>query len=144
MFGQDRRGRSVIGPDVLEYGRVAGLLRMMIDDEIDPIDHAAEIVRLHVHHGDPVELLGGFDGNGLHVDVEQVHHPEVLWPRHPLHSANDRRRPRATQNVSKRQAARHGVRVRIVVQHDQDAVGVAEVALILQHACAGQRPGELR
>ena len=49
----------------------------------------------------------------------------------------------AAQQVAQRQAAGHRVGVGIVVGEDQHAVGVAEVALVLLHALAGQRPAEL-
>ena len=57
VLGQDRRGRAVVGADVLEDGAVAGLLGMMIDDQVDAIEQAAEVVRLHVDRGDAIELL---------------------------------------------------------------------------------------
>ena len=50
---------------------------------------------------------------------------------------------RAPQHVAQRQAAGHRVGVRVVVQHDQDAVGVAEIALVLLDARARQRAAEL-
>ena len=52
VLGQDRGRRSVVGADVLEDRAVAGLLRMVVDDQVDAVDHAAEVVRLHVHHRD--------------------------------------------------------------------------------------------
>ena len=51
------RGRSVIGPDVLEDGVVAGLFRMMIDHEIDLRKQAREVMRLHVDERDAIEAL---------------------------------------------------------------------------------------
>ena len=50
---------------------------------------------------------------------------------------------RAAQDVAQRQAAGHGVGIGIVVQQDQHAVGVAEVALVLLDARARQRSAEL-
>ena len=79
----------------------------------------------------------------LDVDVEQVDHPQVFRPRDALDRADDRRRLGAAQDVAQRQAAGHGVGVRIVVQQDQHAIGVAEVALVLLDARARQRPAEL-
>ena len=38
MLGQDRAGRAVVGADVLENRAVAGLLRMVIDHEVDALD----------------------------------------------------------------------------------------------------------
>ena len=57
--------------------------------------------------------------------------------------ADDRRRPRPPQHVAQRQARGQRVRVRLVVEQDQHAVGVGEVALVLLHARAGQRSAEL-
>jgi hypothetical protein len=61
----------------------------------------------------------------------------------PWNRADDRRGLGAAQDVAQRQAAGHRVGVRVVVQQDQHAVGVAEVALVLLHAGPGQRPAEL-
>ena len=77
------------------------------------------------------------------MDVEQVDHPQVLRPRHALHRADDRRRLGAAQDVAQRQAAGHRVGIGIVVQQDQHALGVAEVALILLDAGPRQRAAEL-
>ena len=143
MLGEDRRGRSIVGADVLEHRGVARLLGVVIDDEVDLVDHAAEIVRLHVDHRDPIVLLHRVGGQRLDVDVEQVRHPQILGPGDPLHRADDRRRLRAPQDVSEREAARHGVRIGIVVEHDQDALAVAEVALVLLHARPGHGAREL-
>ena len=78
----------------------------------------------------------------LDLDVEQVGHAQVLRPRHALHRADDGRRARAAQHVAQRESRRQRVRVRFVVQQDQHAVGVGEVALVLLHARAGQRSAE--
>ena len=79
----------------------------------------------------------------LDVDVEHVGHPQVLRPRHALHRADDRRRLGAAQQVAQRQAAGQRVGIGIVVQQDQHAVGVGEVALVLLHAGARHRAAEL-
>ena len=50
---------------------------------------------------------------------------------------------RPPQQVAQRQAAGQRVGVRVVVQQDQDAVGVGEVALVLLHARAGHRAAQL-
>ena len=99
-------------------------------------------MRLHVDHRDAVVLAQRLVRNRVDVDVEQIHHPEVLRPRHPLNRADDRRRLGAAQDVAQRQAAGHRVGIRIVVQHDQHAVGVAEIALVLLHARARQGAAE--
>ena len=70
-------------------------------------------------------------------------HPQVLRPGHALERADDGRRLGAAQDVAQREAAGHRVGIRIVVQHDQHAVGVAEVPLVLLHARPGQRSAEL-
>jgi hypothetical protein len=112
VLGEDRRGRAVVGADVLEDRGVAGLLRVVIDDQVDPVDQPAEVVRLHVDHRDPVVLVERLRRDRLDVDVEQVHHPQVLRPGDPLHRADDRRGLGAPQHVAQREAARHRVGVR--------------------------------
>ena len=86
------------------------------------------------------DLVGRDD---LDVDVEQVHHPQVLGPRDALQRRDDRRLLGPAQHVAQREAARHRVGVGVVVQEDEDAVGVAEVALILLDLEAGERAAEL-
>ena len=80
VLGENRGGRSVVGADVLEDRGVARLLGVMVDDQIDAIDQAAEVVRLHVDHRDAVEFLQRRRRDRLDVDVEQVHHPQVFRP----------------------------------------------------------------
>ena len=105
VLGENRARRSVVGADVLEHRRVARLLGVMVDDEVDAVDEAAEVVRLHVDHRDAVVLLDRLRRDRLDVDVEQVDHPQVLRPRHALDRADDGRRLRAVQDVAQRQAA---------------------------------------
>ena len=131
VLGQDRGRRSVVGADVLVDRRVARLLGVMVDHQVDAVDRAAEVVRLHVHHRDPIELLDLLGREDLDVDVEQVHHPLVLRPRDALQRRDDRRLLGCGAGRAQRQAAGHRVGIRIVVQEDEDAVGVAEEALIL-------------
>jgi hypothetical protein len=115
----------------------------MVDDQVHAIDGAAEVVRLHVHHGNPIEVVQLPGGDDLDVDVEQIHHPDVLRPCHPLEGGDDRRLLGPAQDVAEREAAGDRVGVGIVVQQDQDAVGVAEEALVLLDAEAGERAAEL-
>ena len=143
VLGQDRRGRAVVGADVLEHGAVAGLLRMMIDDQIGAIEHAAEIVRLHVDRGDAIEPGERGRRDLLDVDVEHVRHAQVLRPGHALHRADDRRRLGAAQQVAQRQAAGQRVGIGVVVEEDQDAIGVGEVALVLLDPGPGHRAAQL-
>ena len=62
---------------------------------------------------------------------------------HALHRADDRRRLGPPQQVAQRQAAGQRVRIGIVVQQDEHAIGIGEVALVLLHARARHRPAEL-
>ena len=103
----------------------------------------AEVVRLHVDRRDPLELLERGRRDLLDVDVEHVGHAQVLGPRHALHRADDRRRLGAAQQVAQRQAARQRVGIGIVVQQDEHAICVGEVALILLDPRARHRPAEL-
>ena len=77
------------------------------------------------------------------MNVEQVHHPKVLGPGHALNRADNGGRFRAAQDVPQRQAAGNRIGIRVVMQHDQHAIGVAEIALVLLHTRARQRPAEL-
>ena len=143
VLREDRAGRAVVGAHVLEHRGVSRLLRMVVDHQIDAVDLAAEVVRLHVHHADPVVCADALGRHVLDVNVEQVHHPQVLGPCHALHRADDGGGLGAAQHVAQRQPAGHRVGVRIVVQHDQHAVGVAEIALVLLHAGSGERAAHL-
>ena len=82
-------------------------------------------------------------GHDLDVDVEQVHHPLVLGTRDALERRDHRRLPVAAQHVAQRQPAGERIGVGIVVQQDEDAVGVAEEPLVLLDLETGQRPAEL-
>ena len=115
----------------------------MVDDEVDPIDEAAVVVRLHVDHGDPIELFHRVGGQDFDVDVEQVDHPEVLGTGDALQRAQNRRGLGAAQQVTQREARRQRVRIGIVVEQDQHAIGVVEETLILLDAGAGQGPADL-
>ena len=99
---------------------------MMIDDEVDAVEHAAEVVRLHVHGGNAIEFLERRRRDLLDVDVEHVGHPQVFRPGDALHGADDRRRLGPPQQVAQRQAARERVGIRIVVQEDQHASASAK------------------
>ncbi len=116
---------------------------MMVDHEIDAREELAEVVRLHVDRRDAVEAgeLGRRDR--LHLDVEQVGHPDVLGPRDSLERRDDGGRPRPAQDVAKGETSGQRVRVGLVVEQDQDAVGIREVPLILLDARARERSSEL-
>ena len=116
---------------------------MVIDDQIDAVDQAAEVMRLHVDHRDAIVFLERVRRNRLDVNIQQVDHAEVFRTRDALDRADDRRGLGAPQDVAQRQAAGHGVGVRIVVQHDQHPLRVSEEALVLMDARARQRSAEL-
>ena len=116
---------------------------MVIDDEIGPIEQAAEVVRLDVDGRDPVEARERRGRDLLDVDVQHVGHPQVFRPRHPLHRPDDRRRLGAAQQVAQREAAGERIRIRVVMEEDEDAVGVGEVALVLLDPRPGHRAAEL-
>ena len=82
-------------------------------------------------------------GDDLDVDVEEVHHPLVLRPGDAMERGDDRRLLGAAQHVAQRQAAGHRVGVGIVVEQDEDAVGVAQESLVLLNLEAGERAAEL-
>ena len=61
----------------------------------------------------------------------------------PCSARDDGRLLGAAQHVAQRQAAGHRVGIGVVVQENQDAVGVAEEALVLLDLEARQRAAEL-
>jgi hypothetical protein len=115
---------------------------MVVNHQIHAVELFAEIVGLHVDHGDTVEAgeVAGLDD--LHLDVEQVLHAQVFGPRGALQRADDRGLLRAAKNVAQRQAARHRVGIGIVVEQNQHAIGVAEEPLILLHFEPSERAAE--
>ena len=137
------RRRPVVGPNVLEHRVVAVLLRVVIDDEIDLRQQAREVMRLHVHQRDAIEALDLLRGQHLDLQVEQLQHPQVLRPADAVHAADDGRLTRAAQQVAQRQAAGDRVGIGIVVQQDQDAIGVRQIALILLDLLPGHRASQL-
>ena len=100
-------------------------------------------MRLHVHHRDPVEAGELVGGDDLDLDVEQVLHPQVFRARGALQGANDGRLLGSPQDVAERQAARHRIRIGVVVQENQYAVGIAEESLVLLDPKPRQRSAEL-
>ena len=143
MLRQDRARRAVVGANVLEHRAVAGLLRMMIDDEIGAVQEPSEVVGLHIDRRDPLELLKGRRRNLLDVDVQHVRHPQILRARDPLNRTDDGRRLRASEQVSQRETAGERIGIGIVVEQDQDPVGVVEIALVLLYPRARHRPAQL-
>ena len=83
-----------------------------------------KVVRLDVDQRDLVEALELLRRQHLDIEIEQLHHPQVLGPGHALHAADDGRLPRAPQQAAQRQAAGHRVGIGIVVREDQHAVGI--------------------
>ncbi len=110
---------------------------MVIDDEVGLWQQAGEVVRLDVDQGDAIEPLHLFGREHFDLQVEQLEHPEVFRTADAVETADDGGLSGAAEDVAKREAARDGVRVRVVVEQDQDAVGVREVALILLNLSAG-------
>ena len=116
---------------------------MVIDHEVHAIDQLSEVVGLDVDHRDAVELLQVLRRHLLDVDVEQVDHAEVLRPRDALQGPENGGRLRSPQHVPERQTARQGVRIGIVVQHDEHAVRIRKVPLVLLHPRAREGAAEL-
>jgi hypothetical protein len=143
MLRQDRRRRSVVWTNVLEDGVVTGLFGMVIDDEIDVWQQSREIMRLDIHEGDAIERLDLLGRHDLDLQIEELEHAQVFGPAHAIHAPDDRRLARAPQNVAQREPTRDGVGIGIVVQKDENAVGVGQEALVLLDALARDRPAQL-
>ena len=142
MLGQDGGGRSEVRPDVLEGRRVAGAFRVVVDDQVHPVQQPAEVVGLHVDGRDAVELRERFRGQRLDLDVEEVGHAQVLGAGHAAEGSDDGGRLGAVEKIAEREAAGEGVRIGVVVEEDQHPVRVREVALVLLHAGAGERAAQ--
>ena len=115
---------------------------MVIDHQVDVRQQAGEVMRLHVHERDLVELLELLRRQRLDLEVEQLHHAQVFGPGHRLEAADHRGLPRAAQDRTQGEAAGHRVRIRVVVRQDQHAIRVVHVALILLHALARHRAAQ--
>ena len=103
----------------------------MVDDQVDAVDRAAEVVRLHVHHRDAVEA-GDCSGVMISTWMSSRFTIRRFSGRvTPWSARDDGRLLGAAQDVAQRQAAGHRVGIGIVVQENQDAVGVAEEPLVL-------------
>ena len=144
MLGENGAGGAVVGPDVLESRAVPGPRGVMVDDEVHAVDQPAEVVRLHVDGGDAGELGHRSAVEQLDLDVEQVGHPDVLGSGHPLERPDDGGRPGAVEQGAEGEAAGHRVGVRVVVQQNQDTVGVCEKPLVLFDPRAGDGPFQRR
>ena len=116
----------------------------MVDDKVHAVDQPAEVVRLHVDGGDAGELGHRSAVEQLDLDVEQVGHPDVLGSGRPLERSDDGGRPGAVEQGAEGEAAGHRVRVRVVVQQNQDAIGVREKPLVLFDPRAGDGPLQRR
>ena len=115
---------------------------MVIDHEVDVIDRAEEVVRLHVDHRHALVLGDLCRRDDVDVDVEQIRHPDVLRPGDTLQRRDDGGLLGPAQDVAQRQPAADRVRIGVVVQQDEDALGVAEEALVLLDPQARQRAAE--
>ena len=102
-----------------------------------------EVVRLHVHHGDSIELFDLFGRDGLDVDVEQVRHAEVLRPGDPFIAAMTAVALVRWRSVRSARPLAMASGIGLVVEKNEDAVGVGQISLILLHARARQRSAEL-
>jgi len=91
---------------------------------------------------DPIEAGERLGRDRFDVDVEQIHHPDVLGPRGADLRAEYRGLLRAAEHVAQGEAAGHRIGVGVVVKQDQNAIGVAEEPLVLLHPQACQRTAE--
>ena len=128
----------------LKTARVAGLLGVMIDDQVDAVDQrrrSSAAARRPSRCGRSLRRC-----SGVIISTWMSSRFTIRWFSGrvtPCERADDRRLLGAAQHVAQRQAAGHRVGIGVVVQEDQDAVGVAEEALVLLDLEAGQRAAEL-
>ncbi len=106
---------------------------MVVHHQVDVVQQAAEVVRLHVYRDYPVIPAERFGRERLHFDIEQLGHPQVLGAGDTMERAENRGGFLPVEQGAHGKPARQGVRVGIVVQEDEDAAGIVEVALVLLH-----------
>ena len=97
MLGENRARGAVVFADVLEDRVVAVLLGMVVDHQVHAVQ-PFEIVRLHVHQGDSVEVIDRLARERFDADVQQVRHAQVLGARHPFERADHGGGFRAVEN----------------------------------------------
>jgi hypothetical protein len=143
VLRQDRARRTVLRADVLEHRGVSRLLGMMIDHQVDLRQQPREVVWLHVDERDPIEAFHLRCRQYLDLQVQQLQHAQVLGAGHAVHAPDDGGLSGAAQDVAQRKPAGDGIRIRIVVQQDEDAIRIRHIALILLHALPIDRASEL-
>src|SRR5712691_6644071 len=127
VLDEDRRGRAVGGPHVLDVGADWPLHRVVVDHQIHFVEVLLEERGLHVHHGYPVELVDAPGTDFLDVDLEDLAHGEVLGPGDGAKGTYRGGAAGAPEQNPEGQRRRDGVRVGIVLHEDQDAVRPLEV-----------------
>ena len=93
----------------------------------------AEVMRLHVHHGDALVFADLRRSDVLDVQIEQIDHPDVFRTGHAFQRGDDAGLTCAAEHVAQCEAARKRIGIRFVVQKDQHPVRIAEESLILLH-----------
>jgi hypothetical protein len=101
--------------------------RMVIDDQIDLVETLLEERRLHVHHGDPIELIQRLRADFLDLDVQDLAHRHVLWTGDGSEGADRRRDAAPSQHRLERHRGGDGVRIRVVLHQNQNPLGPFEM-----------------
>ena len=64
---------------------------MVIDHQVDVMQQPRKVMRLDVNQRNLVERLELIRRDGLDLQIQQLHHPQVFGTRHALQAANNRR-----------------------------------------------------
>ena len=127
VLGHDGRRGAVGRPHVPERRPPALRLRMMVDDDRDL---RAALPRRTPAGRPPSRARrrrGAPAGSHLvDLDLQRLHHRQVLRPGHPAERQERCRRPRAAEQGPEGEARGHGVRIGVVLEEDADAVLVGE------------------
>jgi hypothetical protein len=91
---------------------------MMVDDEIDLLGRVGKVRGLEVHDSDLLKCVKTILSDLFDFNFQKLHHRDVFRPRHTAEGSQRRGLLVPSENLSKRQAARDGVRIRVVLKEN--------------------------
>jgi hypothetical protein len=116
VFGQNRRGGTVVRAQIAigDFDRLHA--RVVVDDDVGVRQSFAEVCRLDVEKSDAGKAAQGLRINDLDADVEQSQHGQVFRPGRLTESEQRRRRAVAPQHRAQGNGAGDTIWIRVVLQ----------------------------
>ena len=127
ILGQDRGRCAVRGANVLQARPRRRFLGMVVDDQVHLAQRFLEEARLGVDHHDPVVLGECARLDLLDVDVEDPDHRAVFGAGDGAERRDRGGGPGPPQERAHGERGGDGVRIGIVLHHDQHALGGRQV-----------------